>query len=91
MIDRVCEKGELDIVHDIASPVPATGVVPESSPELERVSPTADRLLAPEVTDQVYGVPAPPIAARRRGALLTGRERGAERSRTLPSESTTCW
>lgn len=23
MIDRVCEKGELDIVHDIASPVPA--------------------------------------------------------------------
>ncbi len=23
MIDRVCEKGELDIVHDIASPIPA--------------------------------------------------------------------
>ena len=29
---------------------PATGVDPERSPELDRLSPTAVRLLAPEVT-----------------------------------------
>jgi hypothetical protein len=43
--------------------VPATGVVPETRPELERLNPTAVRLLVPNVTVQVYGVPAPPEAA----------------------------
>ena len=33
--------------------VPATGVAPESSPELDTLSPSAVRLLDPEVTVQV--------------------------------------
>jgi hypothetical protein len=40
--------------------VPATGVAPESTPPLDRLSPTAVRLLPPEVTDQVSPVPVPP-------------------------------
>ena len=42
---------------------PATGVAPESTPVLERLKPTAVRLLAPDVTDQVYPAPDPPVAA----------------------------
>jgi hypothetical protein len=33
--------------------VPATGVLPESTPLLDRLRPTALRLLAPVVTDHV--------------------------------------
>ena len=42
---------------------PATGVAPESTPEFDRLRPTAVRLPAPDVTDQVYPVPDPPVAA----------------------------
>ena len=43
--------------------VPATGVVPERSPVLDRLRPTAVKLVEPDVTVQVYGDPAPPVAA----------------------------
>jgi hypothetical protein len=43
--------------------VPAMGMAPATTPELERLSPTAERLLAPDLTYQVYGVPVPPVAA----------------------------
>jgi hypothetical protein len=43
--------------------VPATGVVPESTPPLDKLNPTAARLLAPDVTDHVYPVPVPAVAA----------------------------
>ena len=44
--------------------VPATGVAPDRTPPLDRLRPTAVRLLAPAVTVQVYPVPEPPEAAR---------------------------
>jgi hypothetical protein len=42
--------------------LPATGEEPESIPPVDRVNPIADRLVAPEVTDQLYPVPEPPAA-----------------------------
>lgn len=43
---------------------PATGVAPETTPAPERLSPTAAKLVAPDVTVQVYPVPEPPAAVR---------------------------
>jgi hypothetical protein len=43
--------------------VPATGVAPDKTPPLDRLNPTAAKLLAPEVTDHVCPVPVPPAAA----------------------------
>jgi hypothetical protein len=43
--------------------VPATGVVPDTTPALDKLSPTAVNWLAPEVTVQVRPVPDPPDAA----------------------------
>jgi hypothetical protein len=42
--------------------VPATGAAPDSTPVLDRLNPTAVRLLAPEVTLHVRPVPVPPAA-----------------------------
>jgi hypothetical protein len=42
--------------------VPATGVVPDNTPVLDRLNPTAAKLLAPEDTLQVRPVPEPPAA-----------------------------
>jgi hypothetical protein len=42
--------------------VPAIGVVPDSTPVLDRVNPIAVKLLAPEVMLQVRPVPVPPAA-----------------------------
>jgi hypothetical protein len=42
--------------------VPATGVAPVSTPPLDKLNPTAVKLLAPEVTLQVSPVPVPPVA-----------------------------
>jgi hypothetical protein len=44
--------------------LPAIGVVPDRMPPLERLRPTAVRLLAPDVTLQESPVPEPPEAAR---------------------------
>jgi hypothetical protein len=44
--------------------LPAMGVVPDTTPPLERLSPTAARLLPPDVTVQVSPVPEPPEAAK---------------------------
>ena len=42
--------------------LPATGVAPENTPPLDKLSPTAVNWLLPEVTDQVSPVPEPPTA-----------------------------
>jgi hypothetical protein len=42
--------------------VPATGVAPDNTPALDRLNPTAVKLLAPEVTVQVRPDPEPPAA-----------------------------
>jgi len=42
--------------------VPETGVVPDKTPVFDRLSPTAVKLLAPEVTLHVRPVPVPPAA-----------------------------
>ena len=44
--------------------VPAMGVLPEMTPALETLRPTAVRLLLPDVTDQVNPFPVPPEVAR---------------------------
>ena len=43
---------------------PATGVVPDNTPALDKLNPTAVNALDPDVTDQVYPVPDPPVAAK---------------------------
>ena len=42
--------------------LPATGVAPESTPPLDKLSPTEVRLVEPEVTVQLYPEPEPPAA-----------------------------
>jgi hypothetical protein len=42
--------------------VPVTGVAPDRTPVLDRLNPTAVKLLAPEVTLHVRPVPEPPAA-----------------------------
>lgn len=44
--------------------VPAMGVAPDNTPALDRLRPTAERLVPPDVTAQVYPVPDPPEAER---------------------------
>jgi len=44
--------------------LPAVGAAPDRTPALERLRPTAVRLLPPEVTVQVSPVPVPPALAR---------------------------
>jgi hypothetical protein len=44
--------------------LPAIGVEPDTTPPLERLRPTAVRLLLPDVTVQVSPAPVPPEAAR---------------------------
>ena len=44
--------------------LPAIGVAPDRTPPLDRLRPTAVRLLAPDVTVQVSPVPVPPALAR---------------------------
>jgi hypothetical protein len=44
--------------------VPAVGVAPDRTPPLDKLSPTAARLPAPDVTVHVYPAPDPPVAAR---------------------------
>ena len=42
---------------------PATGVVPATTPPLDKLNPTAVSALDPDVTVHVYPVPDPPVAA----------------------------
>ena len=62
MNEAVAEFDAESVTFTLKVALPATGVAPESIPPLDKLSPTAVRLVAPEVTVQLYPVPEPPVA-----------------------------